>query len=127
MSDAIDVELVLGVPAGAFEPGAPVTGTASWRADRPPTSVEVRLFWYTRGEGTRDLAVVDVAVLPEPQAIDRRPFSVVLPLLPPSFRGRLVEVVWAVEVVALPSEEAATREIVVGPGGRRIDLVGERR
>lgn len=124
MSDAIEVELVLDNTTGAFEPGAPVSGTASWRADRAPASVEVRLFWFTRGEGTADLSVVDVAALPGPQATDRRPFSVMLPVLPPSFRGRLIELVWAVEVVALPSEEAATREITVGPGGRAIDLAG---
>ncbi|HVT07500.1 MAG TPA: hypothetical protein VHO67_08580 [Polyangia bacterium] len=124
MSDAIQIELVLDDATAAFEPGAPVSGTASWRAERPPRSIEVRLFWYTRGEGQRDLAVVDVVVLAAPQAIDRRPFSLLLPAAPPSFRGRLLELVWAVEVVALPREEAAIREITVGPAGRAIDLTG---
>ncbi len=122
MSHRITLDLALDGDAPAFEPGGRVAGMASWRAEQAPQAVEVRLFWYTKGKGDQDLAVVDTVVLDSPSATDRRSFSFRLPPAPPSFRGELVELVWAIEVVALPSEEAALRELVVGPGGRAVDL-----
>ena len=122
MSHPISLELALDESGNACEPGGRIGGTASWTAEHPPEGVEVRLFWYTKGKGDQDLSVVDTVVLDSPQATDRRPFSFRVPAAPPSFRGDLVELVWAIEVVALPSEEAALREIIVGPGGRATDL-----
>jgi hypothetical protein len=122
MSHRITVDVALDGDAQACEPGDRVAGTASWTAEKAPDSVEVRLFWYTKGKGDQDLAVVETVVLDAPSATDRRPFSFRLPAAPPSFRGDLVELVWAIEVVALPGEEAALRELVVGPGGRAVDL-----
>jgi hypothetical protein len=122
VSHPIRLELALDGNVAEFELGGRVTGNASWTAERAPSGVEVRLFWYTKGKGDQDLSVVDTVVLDAPQATDRRPFAFRLPTAPPSFRGELVELVWAIEVVALPSEEAARREIVVGRGGRAIRL-----
>jgi hypothetical protein len=122
MSHPIALELAFDENANACEPGGRIAGTASWTAERPPEGIELRLFWYTKGKGDQDLSVVETIVVDSPQATDRRPFSFRLPATPPSFRGELVELVWAIEVVALPSEEAALREVVVGPGGQTISL-----
>jgi hypothetical protein len=122
MSHPIVLELAFDENGSACEPGGRVAGTASWAAEHPPDRVEVRLFWYTKGKGDQDLAVVDTVTFDAPSATDRRPFSFRLPAAPPSFRGQLVELVWAIEVVALPGEEAALRELVVGPGGRVVDV-----
>lgn len=124
MSHAIALDLTFDEGGPGYEPGGRVSGSASWTAERAPESVEVRLFWYTKGKGDQDLSVVETIVFDSPPATDRRPFSFRLPAAPPSFKGELVELVWAIEVVALPSEEAALRHLVVGPGGRGLLLHG---
>lgn len=121
---AIDLDLAFDETGNACEPGGRIAGTASWQAERAPEGIEVRLFWYTKGKGDRDLSLVETIVVDAPQATDRRPFSFRLPAAPPSFYGELIELVWAIEVVALPSEEAALREIVVGPGRQAVSLRG---
>ena len=38
-----------------FRGGETVEGVAGWRLEKPPKSVELRLFWFTRGKGTEDV------------------------------------------------------------------------
>ena len=42
----------------SFRPGDVVEGTVMWQLDPPPGEVEARLFWFTRGKGTRDVVIV---------------------------------------------------------------------
>ena len=103
--------------AHTFEPGARVSGTASWRGDRAPKSVEVRLFWHTNGVGDADLSIIETIPFDAPIASDRRPFVLDLPQAPPSFRGKLVQVAWALELVVMPGEEAT--RVDISSSGRR--------
>lgn len=105
----------------AFEPGDEVAGTAAWSLGEPPEALELRLFWYTAGKGTRDLEVVESARC-EAVAEGRREFRFRLPAGPYSVSGKLVSVAWAVELVAEPGGEAARAEITVGPGGQEVRL-----
>ena len=41
-----------------FKPGELVEGRATWHTDVDLEAIEVRLFWYTSGKGTRDVEVV---------------------------------------------------------------------
>jgi hypothetical protein len=90
-----------------------------------PAAVELRLFWFTKGKGAGDLTVVDKVRFDAPTERERRRFQLMLPEGPYSFVGRLVSLVWAVELVVLPGDEAARTELVIAPGARPVMLPTE--
>lgn len=107
-----------------YRPGEAIQGTAGWSLDKVPSAVEIRLFWYTEGRGTQDVLIVDRVRIEGPLANERRDFRFELPAEPYTFSGKLISLRWALEVVALPSDEAQRLEITVGPTGKEI-LLGE--
>lgn len=106
----------------AFTPGEVVEGTASWQLERPAQTVELRLFWYTQGKGDQDVGVVSTIPFPEPALADSRGFRIPLPAGPFSFSGKLISLLWALEVVAEPGSRAGRLEIIVSPTRREILL-----
>jgi hypothetical protein len=106
----------------AFRPGDRIEGTASWYLERQPGSVELRLFWYTQGKGTQDVEIVQTVPFESPGAVDSRAFSVELPVAPYSFSGKLISLIWALEVVAEPGGETGRLELTVSPTGVEILL-----
>lgn len=108
----------------AFEPGEELTGTAGWTLDKPPRSVELRLFWFTRGKGTEDAGVVETVRFDQPMLEETRSFRLRLPDAPYSFSGKLISLVWALELVADPSKAVTRKEFVIAPGGRELLLPG---
>jgi hypothetical protein len=114
----------------AFHPGEEVEGTVRWSpVDRPPRSLEVRLFWYTEGKGGRDVGVVETLPLADPGPEGHQPFRFRLPDGPYSFSGKIIHLLWAIEAVAEPddhSERLAERlDIIMSPSGREIVLATE--
>ncbi len=109
--------------ATAFAPGEVVEGIASWQFEKPAQTVELRLFWYTRGKGDQDVGVISTVSFPEPALQDRRGFRLSLPAGPYSFSGKLISLIWALEVVAEPGSRAGRLEITVSPTRREILLV----
>jgi len=106
----------------AFQPGRELTGTASWQLERGARELELRLFWFTRGRGTEDAGVVQTIRFEHPLNEETRPFHFVLPEGPYSFSGKLISLVWALELIVEPSKEVVRREIVVAPGGQEVGL-----
>lgn len=106
----------------AFRPGDRVEGTASWYLEKAPRSVELRLFWYTQGKGTQDVEIVRTVPFDSPGAVDSRAFSVELPVAPYSFSGKLISLIWALEVVAEPGGDTGRLEITVSPTGVEVLL-----
>jgi len=106
----------------AFAPGAAIVGEVAWELAKPAKAVEVRLFWYTQGKGTQDVQVVKSEVFADPPLSDKRPFRLVAPVAPYSFSGKLISLLWAVELVVKPGDEAERRELVIAPGGKEIVL-----
>ena len=107
----------------AFRPGETVRGTVSWSfADKVPGAVELRLFWFTHGQGTQDVSVVENLRFDRPRTGEERPFRVRLPYAPYSFRGEFVSLTWALELVADSPEAIARIEIVLSPSGAEIEL-----
>ena len=51
------------------------------------------------------------------------PFRFQLPSAPYSFSGKLISLVWAVEVVALPANIAGRVNIILSPDGKEIELL----
>ncbi|MCB1125357.1 MAG: hypothetical protein KDM81_02595 [Verrucomicrobiae bacterium] len=117
-------ELKIGIleDQAAFRPGELLRGGAGWQVGEPPRSVETRLFWYTKGKGTEDVEVVATESFERPQMQDARPFEFRLPAAPYSFSGKLISLIWAVELVAQPSGDAARVEFVLSPTGHEILL-----
>lgn len=114
-----------------FAPGDEVTGTATWHLAEPPASVEVRLYWQTQGKGDQDVDVV----ARETAGGDSRegsfhnlgsdgalPFRFRLPEGPYSFSGKLISLLWGVELVAEPGGALGHVEIVVSPIGAEIRI-----
>lgn len=108
----------------AYRPGEEIRGTAAWSGGKAPRQAEVRLFWHTEGKGTRDSAVAETVILENPQAEDSRTFVCRAPDFPYSFSGRLISLLWGLELV-LDSGDAPFVELVIAPGGTEIVLTAE--
>ena len=106
----------------AYTPGETLTGAALWELDDAPESAEINLCWSTRGKGTEDAEVVATVAFETPQAGDTREFTFTLPPGPYSFSGKLISLVWSLELVLKPGKHVAREEIVIAPGGAEIVL-----
>lgn len=103
-----------------FLPGEELAGEVLWQSDTAHSRVELRLFWHTEGKGTRDVEVVKTVVFENPAKQDRRDFLIQLPDSPYSFSGKLVSIVWALELVLPTTGETERLEIVVSPSRSEI-------
>jgi hypothetical protein len=111
--------------ANAFLPGEVVEGTVSWQLDQPAVTVELRLFWYTQGKGDQDVGVVFAVPFANPGLQGSRAFRISLPDGPFSFSGKLISLVWALELVAEPGPRASRTEITVSPTRMEILIAPE--
>lgn len=106
----------------SYTPGDLLKGEAAWQLDDTPKKLFLRLFWFTRGKGTEDIEVVSEIVFDRPLSNETRAFEITLPQSPYSFAGTLVSLTWALELVTDDDQTAVTREIIMSPFGREIDL-----
>jgi hypothetical protein len=106
----------------SLRPGEPVTGVARWNLSQAPESLEVRLFWYTEGKGTRDVGTAAVMEVQNPGPSGEETFCFEAPQGPFSFSGRLVSLCWAVELVSEEPDETERVDLVVSPTGEEIRL-----
>lgn len=116
--------LEVSVPNGrtVYAPGDEIEAAAVWQLDEAPDSLEVRLFWFTEGKGDRDTEVV-MAESIEPSPSGHRTCRFRLPeIVPSSFSGKLISLLWAIELVAEPGERAGRVNLVVSPTGRELLL-----
>jgi hypothetical protein len=106
----------------SFRPGEECKGEAKWTLAGNIKSAEVRLFWYTGGKGTSDMQVVDTNKFQTPKENDQRSFSFKLPEAPYSFSGKLISLMWAIELVVEPDSQTQRLQIVLSPTGEEIAL-----
>jgi hypothetical protein len=106
----------------AFEPGEEIEVELQWELEEAPQAIELRLVWNTSGKGTTDVEVARAEQIEEPSATGRVRKTLQLPRSPYSFSGKLVAIIWALELVALPKEESTRLEITIGPGGEEVRL-----
>jgi hypothetical protein len=105
----------------AFEPGASIGVDAAWDLDAQPSAIELRVVWNTWGRGTQDFRVVDTLSIDASQC-DRKRIPLTLPRGPYSFVGRFVSLIWALELVILPSQDSTRLTITIGPQERAVYL-----
>ena len=105
-----------------FAPGQTMHGAVQWSLESVPRSLELSLFWYTAGKGTRDVGVVETLTFHHPGAFGSKAFGFTLPDGPYSFSGKLISLLWALELTCSSAHETVRQEIVVSPTGREIVL-----
>ena len=115
-------EIIIEIKDGqsSFAPLGSVEGTVQWQLSENPEKIELSLFWYTRGKGTRDVGVVASEKIESPGAFGSKEFQFTLPEGPFSFSGKLISVVWAVEANCQPGRASDHKEITVSPSGNEI-------
>lgn len=106
---------------GTFLPKDRVAGAAHWELDHTPKWLEVRLVWHTEGKGTNERMIVSRERWENPSPHDRRDFTLTLPEMPYTYHGRILSILWSVDVFG-PSQRFWRREeriasvvIVVSP------------
>jgi hypothetical protein len=105
-----------------FAPGQEIAGAVHWELEEAPRSAEIRLCWFTRGKGTEDSEIIERVVLDSPQAGDVRTFSFKAPDSPYSFSGKLISLIWAVEVVLEPKRGLVRENIIIAPDAKEVVL-----
>jgi hypothetical protein len=104
-----------------FKPGESIQGRASWYLDREADAIEIRLFWYTSGKGTRDVGIEKSLEIDRPDTQGYRDFSFKAPEGPYSFSGKLITLQWSIEVVVPSTGETERVDFTVGP--RPVEVV----
>lgn len=119
------IKIQLDNQQAAFIPGDTIEGSVSWENLRVNTEeIDIRLIWYTTGKGDRDCEIIANQLVTSPEIMGKTRFRFVAPKRPYSFSGKLVSLVWAVEVVNIPDLEAEQVEFVVSNSGTEIVLDG---
>jgi hypothetical protein len=106
----------------AYKSGDLLSGRASWRVEFEPQSAELRVFWYTSGKGTQDVGIVTTSAFQGPRREDHREFTLPLPREPYSFSGKLISLVWAIELIVEPGDHVERCEFVLSGTGEEVEL-----
>lgn len=116
------LEIVLYEDKVAFAPRETIRGVIEWNLAVSPRRLDFSLFWYTAGKGTRDVGMVHSASFDNPGVHGSKEFSFALPEGPYSFSGKLISLIWALELTCTPGSETVRREIILSPAGEEILL-----
>lgn len=84
---------------GSFRPKERVAGYAHWDLERAPAWLEVRLAWHTEGKGTKEVRIVGRERLSGLTSQDRRDFTLTLPEMPYTYHGRVLSILWSVDLI----------------------------
>ncbi len=102
-----------------YRPGETIQGRVAWETGPALRLAELRLFWFTRGQGNVDTETVETVSFDHPLSSDVREFSMTAPEFPFSFTGELISLHWALELILEPGE-SRMQELVIAPEGRAI-------
>ncbi len=118
----ISIKLDRGVEP-AFLPGEKITGNVQW-SELPEGSktLEVRLVWHTVGRGDQDAQFVDAKEIVDPATEGQTEFEFTAPHRPNSFEGKLIAILWAVEVIVFPQRDAEQAMLRINPPNGEISL-----
>lgn len=114
-------EIRIALEKKALSPSESLSGTATWKAAQVD-AIRINLIWYTHGKGDMDHHIVESQSVPHPSSSGSHRFSFNLPESPYSFSGKLLSLLWAVEVFLEPSDESDRCEFTLSPNGREVVL-----
>jgi hypothetical protein len=109
----------------AFFPGTIAASRVVWdvgEGNPPPIGIEARLVWSTSGKGDKDRKVIKNIRWEPNKPQGERQVNFQLPWGPYSFSGKLISLIWAIEVIMFPSKVSVRKEIVVGPNAEEVLL-----
>lgn len=113
-------------PDSKYSPGEPIRGTVRWSSpESKPDSIDIRLIWFTRGKGNRDVEVVGNSAFEPSGESGEHEFEFQAPEHPYSFSGKLISLVWAIEAISFPENEAEQAELTIAPRGVEVILSSE--
>jgi hypothetical protein len=118
----MNIEIRLEGNQTEYKPGDRISGSAHWQLQEVAEAIELHLFYYTSGKGTQDVNVIETLAIASPPLSGSERFSWDLPKAPYSFSGKLISLIWAVEIVVLPGRDAASAEFHLTPTGKEILL-----
>lgn len=107
----------------AFRPGQEIQGTIAWALERPAPALVLELRWTTRGKGEADTQVVETLKLESPPLQGQQEFRFCAPEFPYSFSGRLLSLLWSLELEIPGSGQRARFPITLSPTGQEIELL----
>jgi len=115
--------ITLDKSSSRFTPGDSIKGIVEWTDLSEKTDrFEIRLIWYTEGKGTTDVEVIETTTESSPGPSGRAKFKFVAPTRPFSFSGKLISLIWAIEVVDFPSRDGTKETLVISANGNEILL-----
>jgi hypothetical protein len=109
-----------------YRPGEAVSGAVEWSFPAVPNGAALCVRWRAEGKGSPDAGSPIAVQFEDARAIDGRAFRVVLPSMPYSFSGKVLSIVWRVELVVrhhrIGREKIEVfRVITMSPTGDPID------
>ena len=117
------IEMMLTDDRHSFQPGDTISGSLRWELEKAAEFITVELYWTTKGKGTKDTFVAEssqIATMGQLQGESR--FRLTAPAAPYSFSGRLISLIWHVEIAGKDELDSAGEEITIAPGGKEIRL-----
>ena len=100
-----------------YRPGEAIRGFAAWRSDRDLRRVVLHLSWRTEGAGTRNTELAGQVVVDNPPAIGKHDFEFIAPRIPHTYAGRLLSILWTLDLFTEPETESHAVELVISPTG----------
>lgn len=119
MSD-IRLDLELTDEAKVYRPGDVVRGIVRWSTAQSPRRLAAQLVWWTEGKGNRDSAVGVRQEWEYPSAEGEKSFELTVPAGPLTYHGRLISILWGLEVVAESPDGSTRAELTISPTGEPI-------
>ena len=102
------------------QPFQNIKGRVRLTAPSTAQSLELRIFWFTRGRGDEEAEILHRIDLSPQQMLSD--FSWELPAAPYSFAGQLITLAWAVEVVDENEQSLDLVPFLLSPSGEELQL-----
>ena len=94
-------ELKLTLESASVLPGESLRGRVSWQCSKTPRKLVLGLRWRTESQGTPETGLIGELHLPYESASGETDFEIEVPwLAPPTYRGRLLSILWRLELRA---------------------------
>lgn len=104
----------------AFQPGDEIHGKIKWQFENDPETLTLGLFWKTAGRGTQDIGVPCSQTFDNPGLYGEKDFTIKCPEGPYSFSGKLISIIWGLELTGQKGKNAAVIDLTIGPNAREV-------
>ena len=103
-----------------FAPAAIAAFDISWNLPAAPAHFDVRMVWETKGKGDTDTGIGREQRFSATEASGSHRLEVFTPEEPYSYAGKLISILWRLEVKAVPIGTEARFDFVLGPNGQGV-------